>query len=307
MLIAKYTSSKETINNFFRNTAYNDLFNLGDAAYWVYEAMELIGHPLQYIPKVIGHKQGGDCCDGNPCYDLGNTSGQTPTPAAPITHPATPHTHVSGTQASSTNMGHYRVELPADFHKLIAVAVDGVLAIPAQNMFHHMLDGACCGFDSDALPSENFYDNFGNTFSPQALPLNRRIVTNAPQFTINNNYMTFDIKEGKVCMAYLAFPLDCEGFPLVPDDLKYKRAVASYIQLKMDYILWRQDMLSDKVYLKSEEEWKWSVASASSHLKMPDVNQMESLRRQLTKMIVRTEDFRTGFSSVNTRGHRGRY
>lgn len=283
MLIAKYTSCKETINNFFRNTAYNDLFNLGDAAYWVYEAMELIGHPLQYIPKVIGHQHSDGCCDGDPCYDL------------------------SGKSSPITAIEHYRVELPADFHKLMAVAVDGVMAVPSQNTFHHMLDGECCGFNSEALPMENFYDNFGNTFSPQALPLNTRIVANAPQFTLNSNYMTFNIKEGKVCMAYWAFPLDCEGFPLVPDDVKYKRAVASYIQLKMDYILWRQDMLTDKVYLKSEEDWKWSVASASSHLKMPDVNQMESLRRQLTKMIVRTEDFRTGFSTMNTRGHRGRY
>jgi hypothetical protein len=59
--------------------------------------------------------------------------------------------------------------------------------------------------------------------------------------------------------------------------------------------------------MKSEEDWRWNVASAASHIKMPDVAQMESLRRQMTKMIVRTEDFRTGFSAVNSRGHRGRY
>jgi len=261
MQIAKYTSSKETINNFFRNTAYNDLFNYGDAAYWTYEAMELIGHPLQYIPKVIGHKE-------DPMYDLGSTNVGTITPPSQV-HPATPHTHLT-TYTASTNLGHYRVKLPADFHKLIAVAVDGVLALPTQNMFHHLLDGSCCGYDTDAMPTENFYDNFGNTFSPQAL-------------------------------------LDEEGYPLVPDDVKYKRAIASYIQMRMDYILWRQEMLSDKVFLKSEEDWKWNVASASSHLKMPDITQMESLRRQLTKMIVRTEDFRTAFSGMNTRGHRGRY
>lgn len=271
MLISKYTSSKEAINNFFRNTAYNDLFNLGDAAYWVYEAMELIGHPLQYIPKIIGHK-------GDENYDL------------------------------SYNVEHYRVELPSDFHKLISISVDGVMAIPSQGMFHHILDGGCCGFDEVTYSGQDlFYDNFGNTFSPQALPFNTRIVASSPTFTINNNYITFDIKEGKACMAYWAFPLDEEGFPLVPDDVKYKRAIASYLQMKIDYILWRQDTLTDKVYMKSEEDWRWNVASAASHIKMPDVAQMESLRRQMTKMIVRTEDFRTGFSAVNSRGHRGRY
>lgn len=266
MQIYKYASSKEIVNNFFRNTAYNDQFNLGDAAYWIYEAMELVGNPMQYIPKVIGHK-------GDPDYEL------------------------SG----------FRVELPADFHKLIAISVDGVLAVPTQSMFHHLLDGGCCGYDVAQLPSDTFYDNFGNTFSPQALPLNTRVVASPPTFSINNNYITFDIKEGKVCMAYLAFPLDDEGLPFIPDDVKYKRAVTSYLQMKMDYVLWRQGMLADKIYLKDEEDWRWNVASVSSHLKMPDVSQMESLRRQLTKMVVRTEDFRTGFSTMNTRGHRGRY
>jgi hypothetical protein len=267
MLISKYTSSKEAINNFFRNTAYNDLYNLGDAAYWVYECMELIGFPLQYIPKIIGYK-------GEESYQLEN----------------------------------YRIELPTDFHKLIAISVDGVMAVPSQSSFHHMLDGGCCGFEDASYSDKDlFYDNFGNTFSPQALPLNTRIVASSPTFTINNNYITFDIKEGKVCMAYYAFPLDDEGFPLIPDDVKYKRAVASYLQMRIDYILWRQEMLSDKVYMKSEEDWRWNVASASSHLKMPELNQMESLRRQLTKMIVRNEDFRTAFSTINARGHRGRY
>lgn len=266
MLIANYTSSKEVVNNFFRNTAYNDLYNYADGAYWIYEAMELIGFPLQYIPKVIG---------------------------------------VNGDE--SYNLTDYRIELPADFHRLIAISVDGVLAIPSQSLFHHLLDGSCCGFNDESLPQDNFYDNFGNIFSPQALPLNTRVASNSPSFSINNNYITFDVKEGKICMAYNAFPLDEEGFPLVPDDVKYKRACSSYLQMKIDYILWRQDIIADKVYMKSEEDWKWNVASASSHLKMPDVNQMEGLRRQLTKMIVRNEDFRTAFSDVSSRGHRGRY
>ena len=63
MHIAKYTSTKEVINDFFRNTAYNEYVNLADMAYWTFEAMELIGNPMQYIPKVIGHVADSD-------YDL---------------------------------------------------------------------------------------------------------------------------------------------------------------------------------------------------------------------------------------------
>jgi hypothetical protein len=266
MQIAKYTTTKEIINNFFRNTAYNEHVNLGDMAFWVYEAMGLIGNPMQYIPKIKGHIE-------EEAYDLAD----------------------------------YRVELPCDFHKLIAVAIDGTLAIPSQGLFHHLMDGACCGVLSENYPQEEFMDNFGNVFSPQALPLNTRVGQSTPTFTLNNNYITFNTKEGKVCMAYWAFPLDNEGFPLIPDDVKYKRAVTSYLQYKIDYIMWRQDLLTDKVYAQSKDDWEWNVASAISHLKMPDLNQMEGMRRQFSKMIIRTEEFYDGFHSLNNPGYRGRY
>ena len=100
MFIEKYTSTKEVINNFFRNTAYNEHVNLGDMAYWVYEAMELIGNPLQYIPKVVGHRN-------DSTYDLSD----------------------------------YRVELPCDFHRLIAISVDGVNETNANYpYFNHLLN-----------------------------------------------------------------------------------------------------------------------------------------------------------------------
>lgn len=266
MLLAKYTSSKEVINNFYRNTAYTEHVNLGDMSFWIYECMGLIDAPLQYIPKIIGHIK-------DSTYELTT----------------------------------YRVELPCDFHKLIAVAVDGNIAIPSSGAFHHLMDGACCGFSSDTSAPDLFYDNFGNVFSPQALPLSSRLIEGDPTFTLNNNYITFDRKEGKVCMAYWALPLDEEGYPLIPDDIKYKRACSSYLQYKIDYIIWRQDMLTDKVFAKSEQDWLWNISSASSHIKMPDVNQMEAFRRQNTKMIIRTEEFRNGFATLQSSGYRGRY
>lgn len=266
MQIASYTSSKEVINNFLRNTGSTDKVNFADAAYWIYECSELIGHPLQYIPKVIGHNQD-----------------------------------------SSYELTSYRVKLPTDFHKLVAISIDGVLCIPSQATFHQLMDGSCCGLNTDSLPSSNFYDNFGNVFSPQALPLNTRIVTNPPSFTLNSTYVTFDVKDGKVCMAYLAFPLDEEGYPLIPDDVRYKRACAQYLQWKYDFIQWRQQLIPDKVYLESKQEYEWAIASARAYLQMPDLNQMEGLKRQMTKMIVRTEEFQTAFSSLNSRGYRGRY
>lgn len=266
MFIDKYTSTKEIVNNLFRDTDRTETINYADAAYWIYECMELINYPMTYIPKVMGHK-------GEESYDLEN----------------------------------YKAELPDDFHRLIAVALDGIICIPSQNNFHHLMDGSCCDWSNDSFPSEYFYDNFGNTFSPQALPLNRKVADRPPTFTISDHFITFDRREGKVCLVYWAFPLDKEGFPLIPDDVKYKRACSNYLGWKYDRIAWRKGLIPRDVFLESQDEKDWAIASCQSNLKMPDVNQMESIRRQVTKMIVRTDDFKSAFNFMNNRGIRGRY
>lgn len=266
MQITSYTSSKEIINNFYRNTQYSESINYSDMAYWIYECLELIRIPLQYIPKITG---------------------------------------VNGEE--EYNLTDYRIKLPSDFHKLVAITVDGYMCVPSTDLFHASLDGSCCDNQGRISGIETFYDNFGNTYSPQALPFTIKNANKPPTFSLNNSYVTFDVKEGKVCMAYFAFPLDEEGYPLIPDDVKYKMACSSYLQYKMDYIMWRGDLINNNVYLESKNQMEWDLASCINKFKMPDELQMESLRQQMTKMVVRTEDFQTAFKTLNSRGAKGRY
>lgn len=266
MLVTQYTSSKEIINNFFRNTNISERVNYGDMAFWIFECMGLINHPLQYIPRLVGHL-------GEEEYALQD----------------------------------YKIKLPVDFHKLSLVAINNTLAIPATDGFHYLMDGNCCDIATATASSYNFTDNFGNTFSPNALPINTNIIDKPYTFHINDNYITFNVNEGNVCMAYLAFPLDEEGFPMIPDDVKYKRACSSYLQYKTDYILWRNDLLNNNVYLESKQEWEWAVASAAAELKMPDQNQMETFKNSMLKMVVRTDEFQSAFRGINYKGFKNRY
>lgn len=270
MLITNYTSIKEIVLNYYRNTGSDRDVNLDDIAYWTYEVFEKIGYPMTYIPKVYGHKE-------NPDWDFDE----------------------------------YKVKLPDDFHTLRALSVDGKVAIPTSNSFHDLLDGACCGWDNLTLPQsiETYYDNFGNTFSPSSPPLTKpsKMGLEPVTFSINNSYITFNVENGKACMAYWAFPVDNEGLPLIPDIHVFKNAVAMYIQERIDYKFWRKGVITDKVYMESKKERNWAIAQAHSTLYMPDLHQMESLKNQLIKMVVRKDDYMQGFRSASKQGHRGRY
>lgn len=268
MTIDKYTSIKSIVERVYGDTGYQFEIPHEDLILWTVEAMDLIGFPLTYVPKVMGYKQ-------NPNYEFDK----------------------------------FRIPLPCDFHKLQTIVVNGYPAYFRSNSFHHMLDGKCCGFDGLSSDVEDlFYNAFDPSlvYSPQAQPITNipTKANNLTTFDINDSWITFNIEKGKACMAYWAFPIDDEGFPLIPDDTKYKRAIYSYLIYKVDYRLWRQGFIDERVYRESENQWMWAVSSASAHLKTPNVEQMELLKNSLTRLIPRFHAYQNFFQDLATRKDR---
>lgn len=269
MLNTKYISSRQIINNLYRDTQLEYEIPFSDVVDWIADALDKINYPLQYISKTTGSKD-------NPDLDILD----------------------------------YKAAIPCDFHKLRAIAVNGFPARPATGLFHSMLDGKCCDFDIPQGDIDIFTDNFGNKFSPQ-LGQNPNIVYPGEiTFDINNDFITLSVKEGKVCMAYLAYPLDNEGYPLIPDEIYYKEAVKWYLTYKLDYIQWRLDPLNkgkQELYRTSEAEWLFYCPAAQNSAKMPDVGQMENMKNLLLSFKKRFDHFSTGFRGLGNPEYRKNY
>jgi hypothetical protein len=108
-------------------------------------------------------------------------------------------------------------------------------------------------------------------------------------------------------MAYWAFPVDQEGFPMIPDLHEVKMAVTAYLQERIDYKLWRKGVLSNEVYKDSKRERNWYMAQAYSQVRIPDEHQMEVMKNMMLKMLVRKDDYLAAFRNLNKQGNRGRY
>lgn len=248
MVPAKLVSAKECVERFYTDTGTQDFINSDDVKLWIVEVYDMIGYPLQYLRKVIGHKQ-------DPAYEFDN----------------------------------WRVPLPCDFVAFIpgGIAVNGNPVRWATSSFHHLLGGDCCDIDTiNNTKMDIFTDNFGNEFSPQstAVPSDPRMLQDVT-FDVVDGYIIFNIKSGKACLAYYSYPVDNEGFLMVPDEAKYKRAITDYVIWKNDYILWRQGALPTDVYKESRDNKNWSIASAASALKMPDDAQLDSMKDTLIRLI----------------------
>jgi len=256
-LNGKYISLNSIMEQVYADNGYQFELPWVDIMMWTEEALNLIGHPRQYIRKVTGHKE-------NPNLDIKN----------------------------------YRAQLPCDFHSLEQVAVNGMPAEYSGNTFHHLLDGGCCGIegfanlaahvqeqnwgelvkvtnDDGTSSYEQRNDSLSNTEGGiMSFDMTGAIDSefNPITFDLNNNNITLSVKEGKVCMAYLAIPTDDEGLPLIPEDTSYQLAVKKYLTMKIDYIAWRRGTLQQAVFEHSQQEWMWYVGQAGNKAKMPNLD-----------------------------------
>ncbi len=288
-LNGKYISLKSIMEQIYADNGYQFELPWADCMQWTEEALNLIGHPRQYVRKVTGHRS-------NPNLDIKD----------------------------------YRAHLPCDFYQLEQVAVNGQPAEYSGDTFHHLLDGGCCGIegftnlaanvheqnwgtivkvtntdgtavyeqrdeqeldnlnlDNNGIMSFDMTAQIDNTFSP---------IT----FDLNNDHITLSVKEGRVCMAYLAIPTDEEGLPLIPDDTSYQIAIKKYLTMKIDYIAWRKGELRSDIFQHSEQEWAWYVGQAGNKAKMPSIDQLEAIKNQTMRLLPNINAHETFFRTLGS-------
>jgi len=261
MTNGKFISLKTVLWEIYRDTGHVEELNMADVAEWALDCIGLIYHPTSYLKVITGHKD-------RPNLEILN----------------------------------YRAKLPCDLVYLVGIAVDGFIALPSANMFHSLMDGSCCDISNltSGISNGTFIDSFGNTFITNA---GNRSRGSGVTYELNDDWLTLSVKEGKVCLAYLAIPTDLEGLPLVPDDTTFKEAIKRYVIMKIDYIKFRTNPSDNGyriLYEHSEKEYNWYIGSASAKLKMPDVNQMESIKRTLLRLKPNVNAYSSFFSTLNS-------
>jgi len=206
----------------------------------------------------------------------------------------------------SFDVTNYRVKIPCDLVHLVSVSVDGFACLPSTNTYHQLKEGNCCGVEEFAsiLASGTFVDNFGNTFATNL----GTVYSGSPlTYELNNEWLTLSVKTGKVCLAYLAHPTDCDGFPMIPDNVSYKEAITRCIISRLDYIKWRQnpsDQGLRNLFEHSEQQYNWYMGQAQNSALMPDLNKMQSIQNQMLRLKPEINHWATNFRNLSIQEQR---
>ena len=160
----------------------------------------------------------------------------------------------------------YRALLPCDYYQTIQVRIPGGHALVYSTDSFHM-------------------SNKGNSST----------------YKIQGNIIYTSIESGELEFAYLAISTDADGYPLLPDNSSFTRALELYIKKQWFTILFDLGKITSAVLQNTQQEYAWAVGDCQSEFNRMSIDQMEAFSNSWRTMILRDHQHSSGFIGDGSR------
>lgn len=176
----------------------------------------------------------------------------------------------------------YRGELPCDFYEMIQVRL-------------HKWNRCDYPYEKRAV--------FRYTTDSFHMSPNKPKVSDLTYKLQGNCIFTAPIRDGKIEISYRAMPIDKDGYPLIPDNSSFTRALELYIKKQWFTIQYDLGKISQQAMVKADQDYAWAVGQAQTDLIRPSIDQMESISNMWNTLIPRAQEHRTGFLHEGSKEH----
>lgn len=160
----------------------------------------------------------------------------------------------------------YRALLPCDYYQTIQIRIPGGHALVYSTDSFHM-------------------SNKGNSST----------------YKIQGNIIYTSIESGELELAYLAISTDADGYPLLPDNSSFTRALELYIKKQWFTILFDLGKITSAVLQNTQQEYAWAVGDCQSEFNRMSIDQMEAFSNSWRTMILRDHQHSSGFIGDSSR------
>lgn len=119
-------------------------------------------------------------------------------------------------------------------------------------------------------------------------------------YTVNIGFIHTNYKEGELELAYMAYPTDDCGLPLIPDDDVAIKAVAYYAAAGAAARVYRRNPTNanQAVYFDLRQERDWYMARFSNKAILPSYGEEESIKNDYTRMIRNGVNYMNNFKDT---------
>jgi len=296
-MIYKLTSVKSVIAKVFTDLdLQEETHRVSDMIEWAGEALEKIGAFPYFVNKVTG-------LEGRPLLELNNYQCKLPCDFYSL---------IQMTYSENTNgpflpmrysTGHF--ETAGDTEDITSTTVTPpeadiiTFAMQLYNLnYHDAVTYLNTVPEKRTLIASMISDGYAKVVNIDHNLGNPLTTTEDITYVIAHNYIKTNVRTGYIMMAYQAIPTDCDGYPMIPDEISFKEAIYWYITMKMMYPKWAEGRIRDAVYYDARRSWNYYCKQAYGDALMPNADKLESIKNAWVRLVPNLKEHASGFSTL---------
>lgn len=298
-MIYNYTKCESIIAKIMADLDSSEVNNrITDIREWIFEAVDKIGAPMQYIRKESGH-------DGLPLLVIKDN--QVPLPADLIV--------LDGVAYSESLKGPW----------VPMTITTSIFREPNRKPHKH-----------DVLRTSMHHDLANKAIEDQEIvvhehqPMNRKLMTSQsqlytvngmkylekalrpdkPEYFVKPGWLVVNKNKGFVKLSYKSIAVDERGYPLIPDLTSYQEAVYWYVVMKLSFPKFMSGKLSgngskygakyaQQTYFYIQQQWNFYRNQAYAEAMMPTADDMENIKNDWNKLVPEWDARDTFFKDIN--------
>lgn len=131
---------------------------------------------------------------------------------------------------------------------------------------------------------------------------------NRPEYFIKPGWIVTNKDKGYVKLAYKAIAVDERGYPLIPDLSSYQEAIYWYVVMKLTFPKFMSGTLGGNSkyaqkyaaqnYFYTQQQWNFYRNQAYAEAMMPTADDMENIKNEWNKLIPEMDSRDTFFKNV---------
>lgn len=122
-----------------------------------------------------------------------------------------------------------------------------------------------------------------------------------PTYKIQGDVIITSEEKEPIEIAYKAIPVDEDGWPMLPDNAVFLRAIEAYIKMRQFNILFDQGQISQQVFNQAQQDYCFYAGQAQTELIRPTLDEMETITNMWNTLIPRMVEHRRGFATAHNK------
>lgn len=157
--------------------------------------------------------------------------------------------------------------------------------------FEHMIQVRAASCPHNASFGTYRYSGKSFHMSPNKGPISNMELT----YKIQGLVIFTSTRDVDIEIAYRAFRVDDEGYPVLPDNPSFLRGLENYIKLQWFTVLFDMGKISQQVLANAQREYEWAAGDAQSEFSRLSLDEAETLFNSFKTLLPRNHEHWKGF------------